>query len=125
MVRAAGRPDEDHDVIVHQFRQLGVDGAGRDIWTIWLAGDKQGERTTLEAAIELACDVALVYSRPAWLLDETGYPLKPIECRLEAAVDRAGRPDYMGVSRDDATPTSAGSASTRAFGPSTRAPPSR
>ena len=69
------RPDEDHDVIVHQFRKRD----GRDIWTIWLAGDKQGERRTLEAALELACDVAAVYSRPAWLLDETGYPLKPIE----------------------------------------------
>ena len=72
-------PDEDYDVIVHQFRQLGANGAGQDIWTIWLAGKKQGERETLEAAIELACDVAAVHSRPAWLLDETGYPLKPIE----------------------------------------------
>ena len=35
----------------------------------------------LASALELACDVALVHSRPAWLLDETGYPLKPIECR--------------------------------------------
>ena len=68
-------PDEDHDVICHQFRQRD----GRDLWTIWLGGDKQGERDTLTSAIELACDVAATYSRPAWLLDETGYPLKPIE----------------------------------------------
>ena len=69
------RPDEDHDVIVHQCRQRD----GRDTWTIWLGGDKQGERDTLHAAIDLACDVAAVHSRPAWLLDETGYPLKLIE----------------------------------------------
>ena len=62
------RPDEDYDVICHQFRQRD----GRDIWTIWLGGDKQGERDTLSAAIELACDVAAVHSRAAWLLDETG-----------------------------------------------------
>ncbi len=69
------RPDEDHDVIVHQCRERN----GRDIWTIWLAGNKQGARVTQESALALARTVAAVYSRPAWLLDETGYPLKPIE----------------------------------------------
>ncbi len=69
------RPDENHDVIVHQCRERDV----QNIWTIWLAGDKQGARVTLESALELACAVAAVYGRPAWLLDETGYPLKPIE----------------------------------------------
>ena len=44
------RHDEDHDVIVHQFRARD----GRDIWTIWLAGDKQGARVTLETALEPA-----------------------------------------------------------------------
>ena len=63
-------PDEDYDVILYECR---------DTWTVWLGGEKQGERTTLEAALELACHVAAVHSRPAWLLDETGYPLKPIE----------------------------------------------
>ncbi len=58
------RPDEDHDVIVHQSR-LHFNGAGRDIWTVWLGGERQGERESLEAAIELACDVAAVHSRPA------------------------------------------------------------
>ncbi len=72
-------PDEDHDVIVHQGRALDTDGTGRDIWTVWLGGEKQGERESLQAAIEQACDVAALHSRPAWLLDETGYPLKPIE----------------------------------------------
>ena len=35
------RPDEDYDVICHQFRQRD----GRDIWTIWLGGDKQASGT--------------------------------------------------------------------------------
>ncbi len=63
------RPDEDDDIVVYECRGT---------WTIWLAGDKQGARVTLESALELARAVAAVYSRPAWLLDETGYPLKPI-----------------------------------------------
>ena len=46
-------------------------------WTVWLGGEKQGERETLQTAIELAGDVAALHSRSAWLLDETGYPLKP------------------------------------------------
>ena len=58
---------------------MGASGSARDIWTIWLTGKKQGERDSLEAAVDLACNVAAEYSRPAWLLDETGYPLKPIE----------------------------------------------
>ncbi len=72
------RPDEDHDEIVHQCRERD----GQDIWTIWLAGDKQGVRVTQESALELARAVAAVYSRPAWLLDESGYPLKPIDPRI-------------------------------------------
>ena len=36
----------------------------------------------LEAAITLARAVAAVHGKPAWLLDETGYPLKPIEPRI-------------------------------------------
>ena len=73
------RPDEDHDVIVHQCRQLETNGAGRDTWTVWLAGERLGERDSLEAGIQLAREVADLHSRPAWLLDETGYPLKPVE----------------------------------------------
>ena len=69
--------DEDYDVICKQCRQP----AGSDLWTIWLGREKQGERITRAAALELACDVAAVHSRPAWLLDETGYPLKPIDPR--------------------------------------------
>lgn len=69
------RPDEDNDVICHQFRLRD----GRDTWTIWLGRHKQGDRDTLNGAIELACDVAAIHSRPAWMLDETGYPLKPLE----------------------------------------------
>ena len=65
-------PDEDHDVILYECRNT---------WTVWLAGKKLSERDSLEAGIELARDAAAEYSRPAWLLDETGYPLKPIEGR--------------------------------------------
>ena len=68
------RPDEDHFVMVQCFRQFGANGAGLDTWTIRLPGELQSERETLEAATELACDVAATYSRSAWLLDETGYP---------------------------------------------------
>ena len=72
------QPDEDYDVIVHYFPQRGSNGAGRPTWTIWLGGDKQGERESLEAAITLARAVAAVDRKLAWLLDETEYPLKPI-----------------------------------------------
>ena len=73
-------PDEDLDVIVHQTRSHSSEGVSRDTWTIWLGGDMLGERQTLEAAVQLARDVAHVRSRPAWLLDETGY-LQEIERR--------------------------------------------
>ncbi len=53
------QPDEDRDVIVHQGRVLGASGSARDIWTIWLTGKKQGERDSLEAAVELACRATL------------------------------------------------------------------
>lgn len=75
------QPDEDSDVIVRQDRVRGTNGSARDIWTIWLSGERQGARDSLEAATELACDVAAVHSRPVWLLDETGYPLKTITRR--------------------------------------------
>ena len=61
MVRPA---DEEHDVICHQCRKLD----GRDVWTVWVAGAKQGERDTLEAAIQLTRDVTATYSRAAWLV---------------------------------------------------------
>jgi hypothetical protein len=48
-------------------------------WTIWLDSERRGERVTLLSALELVGDVAAVHRKPAWLLDETGYPLKPIE----------------------------------------------
>ncbi len=73
------QPDEGYDVIVHYFGQRGTRGATRPTWTVWLGEEKQGVRVTLKSALELARAVAAVYSRPAWLLDETGYPLKPIE----------------------------------------------
>ena len=75
-------PDEDYDVIVHFFPQRGSHGAGRPTWTIWIGGEKQGERESLKAAITLARAVAAVYQKPAWLLDDTGYPLTPFEPRI-------------------------------------------
>ena len=67
-------PEEKSDVVCQQCRHQD----GRDTWTIWLAGDKQADRDTLADAIEVARHVAVTHGRPAWLLDETGYPLKPI-----------------------------------------------
>ena len=66
-------PDEDDDVIVHWYS-----GA----WEIRLGDELHGLRFTLTSALERACDVAAVHRRPAWLHDETGYPLKPIEPRI-------------------------------------------
>ncbi len=66
-------PDEDYDVILYECRGT---------WAIWLGGDWQGERFTLESALVFAREVAAVHRKPAWLHDETGYPLKPIEPRI-------------------------------------------
>ena len=68
------QPDEACDVICHQRRRAD----GRDTWDIRLGPNTQAERETLSEAIDLARELALMYSRPAWLLDETGYPLKPM-----------------------------------------------
>ena len=64
--------DEDDDVIVYQ--RMGT-------WEIWIGGELHGVRFTLEAALERARDVAAAHRKPAGLLDETGYPLKPIKPR--------------------------------------------
>ena len=45
------------------------------MWRILLGGEKQGEWETLASAIKLARNLARVHNRPAWLLDETGYPV--------------------------------------------------
>ena len=78
-------PDKDHDVIVHQR------GArGRDTWTVWIGDEQQGERDSLRAATELACHLATLHNRSAWL---DGSPLTPIERGRYAESDRAtGRP---------------------------------
>ncbi len=68
-------PDEDYDVICHQVRERD----GRGVWIIWLAGETLGALNSFPEALDLARYVAATCSRPAWLLDETGYPLKPIE----------------------------------------------
>ena len=64
------QPDEDYDVIVYEYRHT---------WAIWLGDELQGVGFTREAALDVACFVAALHREPAWLLDETGYPLKLIE----------------------------------------------
>ncbi len=66
-------PDEDYDVILYECRNT---------WTVWLGGAKLGERDSLQAGIALAREIAAAHHKPAWLADETGYPLKPIEPRI-------------------------------------------
>ena len=67
------RPEENADVVCQQMRQV-----GRDTCTIRLGCDTHGDRHSLAEAITLARDVAVARSRSTWLLDETGYPLKPM-----------------------------------------------
>ncbi len=71
------QPDESHDVIVRQVR--GRDGRG--IWEIRLRAELHGVRFTLEAAAARARDVAAFHGKRGWQLDETRYPLKPIDWR--------------------------------------------
>ncbi|MEE2635852.1 MAG: hypothetical protein VYE68_01290 [Acidobacteriota bacterium] len=67
-------PNEDDDVICHQI----PDPNGGTCWTIHLGADTHGQRDSLTEAITLARQVAVSRQRPAWLLDDTGYPLKPM-----------------------------------------------
>ncbi len=60
----------DDDVIVYECQ---------DAWEIRIGDELHGLRFTLEAALARARDVAAVHRKPAWLLDETGYPLTLIE----------------------------------------------
>ena len=67
-------PDESHDVICsHRPR---ADGPGS--WVVRVGGTTLGERKSLAGAIDLTRSAALSHRRPAWLLDESGYPLKPM-----------------------------------------------
>ena len=52
-------PEEQSDVVCQQCRH-------------------QDGRDSLTDAIDLTRHVAVTHGRPAWLLDETGYPLKPM-----------------------------------------------
>ena len=74
------QPDEDYDVIVHQFCQYGMNGAGRNTWTILARGREAGR--TGNAGRQRLSSPAMWPQCTAgrrWLLAETGYPLKPIE----------------------------------------------
>lgn len=73
-------PDEERDVIVHFVKEIdGRTGSSRDRWLIFLGLDKRGEADNREGAIVLARQLAAVNNRPAWLLDESGYPMRPID----------------------------------------------
>ncbi len=67
-------PDEAHDVICSH--QPGAVGPGR--WVVRVGETTLGERQSLAGAIDLTRSAALSHRRPAWLLDESGYPLKPM-----------------------------------------------
>ena len=67
-------PDESHDVICsHRPR-----GDGGGSWVVRMGETTLGERESLAGAIDLTRSAAVSHRRPAWLLDESGYPLKPM-----------------------------------------------
>lgn len=73
------KPDEKRDIIVHYIQIIDAPtGEKRDTWTVWLGLDKQADCTTLEEAAHLGLQLAKTHDRPAWLLDESGYPLKSV-----------------------------------------------
>ncbi len=67
-------PDEVHDVICSHQRREG----GPASWVVRVGEATLGERDSLAGAIDLTRAAALTHRRPAWLLDESGYPLKPM-----------------------------------------------
>ncbi len=67
-------PDEARDVICSHRARAG--GAGN--WVVRVGETTLGERESLAGAIDLTRSAAVSRRRPAWLLDESGYPLKPM-----------------------------------------------
>ena len=67
-------PDEAHDVICSHQPQ--ADGSGS--WVVRVGETTLGERESLAGAIDLTRSAAVSHRRPAWLLDASGYPLKPM-----------------------------------------------
>lgn len=67
-------PDESHDVICSHRPCAG----GPGIWVVRVGEATVGERQSLAGAIDLTRSAAVSHRRPAWLLDESGYPLKPM-----------------------------------------------
>ncbi len=72
------QPSEDRDIVVHRFRSGYMNGVYRDTFAVWLGTTRVANRETLDDALSLARTMADHLKRPAWLLDGTGYPLKPI-----------------------------------------------
>ena len=88
------KPDESRDVIVHYIQIIDAStGEKRDTWTVWLGQDKRAECATLEEARHLALQLAHRHQRPAWLLDESGYPLKSVvvEGPSEVTIEKEGQ----------------------------------
>jgi hypothetical protein len=72
-------PDETKDVIVHYMKTVDArSGKSYERWVVYLGDEQQGEADNLEAALNHARQLAAVRNLRAWLLDQGGYPLKPI-----------------------------------------------
>lgn len=73
-------PDEDRDVIVHYMEEIQVPAhSEREYWIVWQGQEWQAEYATYDEAIAAARRLSADIDRPAWLLDRSGYPLKPID----------------------------------------------
>lgn len=71
------RADEDHDVIAHYVKETDArTGTSRDRWIVFQGPEMRAEASTRDEAIEIAKRLSDKTGRPAWLLDESGYPLK-------------------------------------------------
>ena len=71
-------------MIVHYFGQRRSNGTAPPSLDNLARWGKQGEQACDGGALTLARVVAGVHGNPAWLPDESGYRLKPIEARPAA-----------------------------------------
>lgn len=76
-----GRPDEDRDVIVQLIRVLDAMSYKEqpNPWSVFVGNEKKRDCSTKEEATNYARQLAHSLGVRAWLLDDTGHPLKPIE----------------------------------------------
>ena len=72
-------PDESRDVIVHFAVVTDAQTGQREAtWNLFIGGALHDTLLDESAAINTALDRAAEVSRPAWLHDADGYPLKPL-----------------------------------------------